>query len=127
MKAKIFAASCEDGKVMIEGFEIEATILSEGVGSSTGIVILEGSTAFYISKSSTDLKGTLESTIAAFESSSDALTTVANTLTAIGTGMTGPTTAPPGALPGNVAQINAAVADLDSARSDLESILEELK
>ena len=36
--SRILEASCVDGKVTVEGLEIEATILSEGVGSSEGIV-----------------------------------------------------------------------------------------
>ncbi len=59
--SKILEASCVAGVVSSEGKPVAGTvILSEGVGSSEGVLILEGGERFYISKTSPDLKTTIE-------------------------------------------------------------------
>lgn len=63
---KALAASCAQGKVTCQGVEIApVTILSEGVGSSTGFLFIDESSAFYVAKTSPDLNTTLEKLIAA--------------------------------------------------------------
>jgi hypothetical protein len=112
---KILEATCDDGKVMVGEYELDAesvTIIGGGIGESTGVVFIDGDKVYYMASSSPDIAKLLDSVI-------EALTKTANTLTAIGAGMTGPTTAPPGALPGNVADINAAIAELNTLKGDL--------
>jgi len=111
--SKILQATCISGVVSYEGFPVEAEILSEGVGESEGVLILQGDKAFYIASNATDLKTTLEKL-------TNALTKVTETLTAIGAGMTGPTTAPPPTLAANVVTINLAVTELTTLMGALK-------
>lgn len=111
--SKALNASCESGSVTVEGQEIPATILSEGVGSSTGIVILDKDKVYYIPNRASDLKDTLTSVVSALQQ-------IATTLTSIGAGMTGPTTAPPPTLATDVAQINTLASQLDTLKGQLK-------
>jgi hypothetical protein len=111
---KILEATCEEGVVSSEGVEVPgAQILGEGVGASSGALLLQGSERTYIPKTSPDLKQTLEKVAAA-------LNTIAETLTSIGAGMTGATTAPPGDLVTKVTEIQGVA-------TDLETLMEALK
>lgn len=111
--SKILQATCKTKSVKWEGAPVEAEILSEGNGESTGVLLLEKDKAFYLTSNATDLKLTLEKLI-------DALTKVTETLTAIGSGMTGPTTAPPPTLATNVTAINAIVTELTTLKGNLK-------
>lgn len=53
---KILPASCQGGVVTVEGQVVEAEILSQGVLPSTGILILDGSTARYLTTATLDLR-----------------------------------------------------------------------
>lgn len=110
--SKVLVASCENEKVTVEGKEVEATILSQGKASSTGIVVMDGDKVYYIALMGADLITTLEKTSAALEK-------IASTLTDIGSGMTGPSTAPPPTLGTSVAEINAIVSELDQLKDNL--------
>ncbi len=59
--AKYFEATCSASVVSIDGFIVDATILSQGTHSSTGIVIIDGATAVYIASSALDVKTLIES------------------------------------------------------------------
>jgi hypothetical protein len=112
--SKVLEAICVGGVVTSEGVPVPAAdILSEGVGASSGVLILDRDLAKYIAKTSPDLKSTLEIL-------SSALTTIATSLTSIGAGMTGPTTAPPPTLAVDVAQITLAVTELDALKEILK-------
>jgi hypothetical protein len=75
--SKMIDATCVGGVVTAEGVPVSvATILSEGVGASTGVLILDEAKTSYIAKTSPDLKTTLEKL-------SSALTAIASALTAI--------------------------------------------
>jgi hypothetical protein len=111
--SKILEATCEAGVVTSQGVAVEATILSEGMGASEGVLVLEGVQASYITSNASDLKTTLEKVV-------NALTKIGETLTAIGGGMTGPSTAPPPALPANVAEINSLIAELSTLKENLK-------
>lgn len=64
--SKALSATCSNGEVTCEGVVIEdAEILSEGVGESEGVLLLEEGKQTYIAKTSPDLKTTLEKVIAA--------------------------------------------------------------
>lgn len=58
-------ASCKNKKVEHEDREVDALILSEGEGESEGALILDQDRAFYIAKTSEDLKQTIEHLISA--------------------------------------------------------------
>jgi hypothetical protein len=111
--SKTINASCAAGVVSVDGNPVVAEILSEGVGSSEGVVILDKEKAFYITSNATDLQTTMEKI-------ASALTKIGETLTAIGAGMTGPTTAPPPTLAANVVQINLIVTELNTLKAALK-------
>lgn len=73
---KILEASCVAGVVQVGSLPIAgATILSEGVASSEGILILQGGDGkFYVAKTSPDLKTTLEKVASALTQIAAALT-----------------------------------------------------
>lgn len=112
--SKVLSASCSQGKVTAEGIVVTtAEILSEGVGSSEGVLILEEDKQTYVAKTSPDLKTTIEKTVAA-------LNKVASILTAIGAGMTGPTTAPPPTLATDVTELIATATELETLKGMLK-------
>lgn len=60
--AKILPATCEAGIVTIESHVITpATILSEGVKSSSGIAIIDEEKVSYVTSNSSDIKDLIES------------------------------------------------------------------
>lgn len=120
--SKTLAATCNANVVLVDGLPLPATILSEGVAPSEGIVVLDESAAYYLAKTSPDLKTALEQTVAALAQAKTAFDTIATTLTSIGAGMTGGTTAPPGTLSTNVTTINTAATALDTARAALNTL-----
>jgi hypothetical protein len=118
--SKVLEASCEESVVEVEGEELDAAqteIISEGIGASEGIVLLQGGKAYYLAKTSGDLKTTLQKLTAALEKISDALGNIdsAGYLIAATGGVPG--------VPLNAANISA----IDSAKSDLDDLLGALK
>ncbi len=115
--SKIFEAECEDGEVTIPEIDDalcpEASIVSEGVGASTGFLLISQGKKIYLAKISPDLK-------TAIDKAASALSTIASTLTSIGAGMTGPTTAPPPTLAASVSSINAVVSELNTLKDNLK-------
>ena len=64
--SKVLDATCVDNKVTCEGVEVpNVTILSEGVASSSGLLILEENKKTYVAKTTPDLKAALELIISA--------------------------------------------------------------
>lgn len=121
-------ATCSGKEVTAAGVVVEnAVILSEGEGESSGILLLEGDKPKYITSNATDLKTTLEKTVAALNKTSETLIKISTTLTSIGAGMTGPTTAPPGTLATDVADIVSKANELTATASELETLKGALK
>lgn len=116
MKTKIFTATCENGEVKVGNVVVEATIESEGVGASQGLMIIEGDRAYYFAKTSPDLKLTLEKVIAALEKVSDALTSHDTAGYLIGAAMAVPS--PPIAT-ASIAAIDSAVDELTTLKGEL--------
>lgn len=110
---KVLDATCVDGKITIEGQEVEGEVLSAGVAESEGQAILEGSKVVYIANTVSDLELLIEKV-------AESLTKIANTLTSIGAGMTGPTTAPPPTLAMAVAEITAISTELTELKDNLK-------
>jgi hypothetical protein len=74
---KALSASCIAGVVTVEGVPIPgAVILSEGVSSSTGYVIIDEADIYYVAKTSPDLKTTIGTV-------SQRFTDIANMFTAV--------------------------------------------
>lgn len=97
--AKIVQASCAAGIVTIQGIPLdEAEILSEGVGDSEGIAIIDEDKVYYVASSALDLKDGITKL-------SSMLTDIQTIITSIGAAMTGPTTAPPPTLATGLASL----------------------
>lgn len=107
-------ATCVAGVVTAGALPVtSAAIQSEGIASSSGILLLDGDKAFYLAKTSPDLKTTLEKI-------ASALGQIATTLTSIGAGMTGPTTAPPPTLAADVAALTVIQTQLSVLKEALK-------
>jgi hypothetical protein len=75
---KVLSASCVGKVVTVESVPItDATILSEGNGSSSGIAVIEQDKTTYISSNATDLKALIQSLI-------DCITQINLAFTALG-------------------------------------------
>lgn len=112
--SKMLEATCAGGVVTAEGVPVPAAdILSEGVGSSSGVLLLDEDTAKYLTSNASDLKTALTKI-------NSALSEISSALTALAAGMTGPTTAPPPTLPASVAIITAKVAELAILKESLK-------
>lgn len=111
--SKAIAATCSGGIVKAGSLPVAgALVLSEGVGSSSGVLLLDEGRATYLAKTSEDLKATLEKIAAA-------LSQIATALTAIDAKPVG--TLPP--APGSA----AAIAQITSIQAELTALKGVLK
>lgn len=112
--SKILNATCQGKIVKVDGTAVpDAAILSEGEGSSVGVLVLDDGRKVYITSSALDLKETLQKV-------SDALSQVATALTSLDSKPVGGTgSAPVPTVGGNVTAINQAKAALDTLRGAL--------
>lgn len=111
---KAIEATCIGGIVKVGVVPVlTAEILSEGIGASSGVLIMDEDRQAYVAKTSGDLKTTLDRV-------ATALGQIASVLSSIGAGMTGPTTAPPPTLAAGVAQITAIQAELAILKETLK-------
>lgn len=112
--SKTLAATCSGSAVKVDGVAVpSAVILSEGVGESTGVVLLDEDKAFYLAKISPDLKTAIERTIEGLEAAKTALTETATVLPII-------------AAPGTTAAATAAAAQITSAVGSMTSAISAL-
>jgi hypothetical protein len=105
-----------------------ATILGQGVGASTGIVIFDGINAFYIPDISGDLKTTLEQVVAALTQVKTALDQIGSAFTTIDgqpTGGTGSAVVP--TVTANVTAISTAGTAVETAKTALNTLKGALK
>ncbi len=120
--SKFVSATCEGGVVTADGVSVASvTILGEGVGPSSGVLVIDEDQLTYIPKTSPDLDGTLEKVIDALQAASDGLGSASSGLTALA-----PIADP---IAGPLAIISA-VAGLDSAQASIgtaKTALQELK
>lgn len=113
--AKILAATCQAGVVKVGNLSVgTATILSEGVASSEGTLILDGERRTYLAKTTPDLISTLEKI-------ADALNEIGSALAALDLKPTGGV----GAVP--VPAVVANVAAISALRTQLTSLKEALR
>jgi hypothetical protein len=74
---KVLQATCEGGVVTVEGQEITPDlILSEGVGASSGVLIIDADKSYYVAKTSPDLKSAITSLVAILDQAIVVLTTL---------------------------------------------------
>ena len=112
--SKVLEASCVGNVVTCEGLVLDgAEILSEGVGDSEGIVLIDGEKIYYIAKTTPDVADTIEKV-------AEMLTSIKLILTSIGSGMTGPTTAPPGTLVADLLALQLKITALETLGSNLK-------
>ncbi len=121
--SKALEATCVAGVVTSEAVPVPgAVIMGEGVGSSSGVLILDEEKKLYFPKTSPDLDATLAQIITALGKTTDAINKVAAIATSIGAGMTGPTTAPPPTLAVDVAALTALGVEVTAAKVQLETL-----
>ncbi len=126
--SKVLSATCLAGVVKVGLLPVpEAIILSEGLGASTGVAVIDEDEVTYIAKTTPDLNSTLDQLIDSLDKIASTLNTIATSLTSIGAGMTGPTTAPPPTLAANVASIVTNAIAITAAQTQLEALQEVLK
>lgn len=141
--SKILAATCVTGVVTCEGVVVNvAEVLSKGVGSSSGLLFLQGDKAYFIPSSATDIEATLTQVIAALgqvktalDKTVSALTHAATASTAIDgkpTGGSGSAVTPVGTseitgIGTDTALITTAATAIDSAKSALTTLKGQLK
>lgn len=133
--SKVLEATCEAGVVTCQGVPVpDVIILSEGVGDSTGILILQAGKAYYVVKGSPDLDETLENLInalgqivTAYNQAVTGLNKAVTALTQAGTGMglidakptggSGSASTPVAA--GNITAIGTNAADITAAAGQI--------
>jgi hypothetical protein len=126
--SKVLSATCEAGVVKVEGLAAtDVIILAEGLGASTGVLIMQDGQAYYVPYAAIDLKNTLIKIDSTLTNVIDAINKIGDTLVTIGSGMTGPTTAPPGTLAADVLIIKNYAAVLGTVKTDFAAIKDELK
>jgi hypothetical protein len=121
--SKIFAASADSsGKVTVGGVQIpEAVILSEGKAASSGLLILEGGTCWYVPTDVSDLKTTIGKVI-------DVITDIVSSLNSVNTALTSLSAVPVGAwtppptLATSVTSITTQVTDLTAIKTALNTL-----
>lgn len=129
--SKTLNASCTAGVVQVGSVPIVADILSEGVGSSEGIAVLDENKAFYLAKITPDLKQTLERLMEVLEQVKNGLDSAANALTTLDTngfliGATGAVPSPPVAA-SDISQITAASGQVEAISSQIQALSESLR
>ncbi len=124
--SKVLEAVVSGGAVKVGSVTVEAVIFSEGASDSQGLLILDELGAYYLAKTSPDLKTTLEKAIDAIQDIESALTEVATALTAIAAVPSGWVTPPP-TVAANVAQILAKVVEVTASRTALNTLKGALK
>ncbi len=112
--SKILEANCALGVVTVDGIPVAAAdIMTEGMGASSGILIMDEDEVKYLTSNASNLKTTIEKL-------SSSLTTIATALTSIAAGMLGPATAPPPTLPANITTLLTTVAELTVLKETLK-------
>lgn len=130
--SKALPASCVGGIVTAGGVPVPAAdILSEGVGPSEGVLILDEDEAKYIAKTSPDLKATLEQLISALDKTVEALGKASSALTGLDTAgfliaATAGVPSPP-LQAANIAGITTASAEITAAKVQLTALKGMLK
>lgn len=116
--SKILDATCESNVVLVQGIQVPvARVLSEGIGPSEGVLLMEEDKATYITSSAEDLKETIEKLIQALSDVTTALTAI-DTRTYI-MAVSGGTVGAPVATAA-IAQVASTIAELSSLKEVLK-------
>lgn len=111
--SKALDATCSNGVVKVGSVTVPgAAILSEGIGSSSGVMIMDEDRATYIARTTPDLKTALEK--------------IATALTQIATALTALDSKPLGTLAPSPSSATA-IAQITSIQADLTTLKEALK
>ena len=102
------------------------TILSEGAGSSEGILLLQGGDAYYVPSTADDLKSTLDQLSTALGQVTTALGQITAALTTLDGKPLG-TLSPAPAVAGNVAAITSASTAITAAKTEIDELKEILR
>ena len=122
------ATADEDGKVFVNGVEVEAAlIVSAGKQASSGILLIDQELALYFPSNATDIAETIDNAIKIIDDAADAITKIGTVFTSVAAGMTGPTTAPPPTIAADVAELNSKVTSLNQTKADLTELKGKLK
>lgn len=124
--SKVLPASCAAGVVLAGVPPLPlpaATVLSEGVGPSEGIAILDEDTVFYVPDTTPDLKATLDSLVNVLTQVKAALDKAVSALTTIDSKPTGGTgSAPTPAATVDIAAITTAATAIDGLKTTLSTL-----
>jgi len=114
--SRILEARCDaSGKVFVNDHEVtDAVLTTDGAQASTGILVVDGALAVYLTSSVSDLTTTIEKTASALGQIAAALTT----LDAKPVGGSGSAPAP--AVSGQVTNIQTAQTELESLKGALK-------
>lgn len=130
--SKVLNASCEAGVVTCQETVVEeAELFSEGVAASEGLLIQDKDKAFYIAKTSEDLKITLQKLVTTLTRVSTALEKTADALTSLDTAgfliaATGGTPSGPVAA-SDITAIGTAQGQIDTLKDELDTLRTNLK
>lgn len=105
---KMLDAVCENNVVTSEGVTVAAEILSEGVGSSEGVVLLDGPKAKYLTSNATDIKDSIEK-----------MSEILQQLVTILSGLDGVTNSP-GAQAGAISSLSALNDEFEALKDTLK-------
>lgn len=131
-------ASCVGGVVTADGVPVVAAVpLSQGIGQSSGVLLLDGDNAAYLADTSPDLDATLQQIISALDKTVTALGKCHDALSSIdgagyviavipGSGGASGTPSPPVAASA-IAGITTASADITAAKTQLQTLKAQLK
>lgn len=112
---KALNATCAASVVSIGGVPVPgATILSEGVGSSSGVAYIDADKVYYVAKTTPDVKTLLEKVVAAITE----LTTALTAIDAKPVGGTGSAPAPGAAA--NIANLTAISVQLNTLKAAMK-------
>ncbi len=116
------------GVVSVDGLVLPgAVILSEGAAASEGLAVLDGENVWYLTKTSPDLKSTLDNLIDVLSQLKTGIDKIGDTFTDVGLGMAGSSTAPPPTLGASVTAIKATATAIDAIKTDLQTLTDGLK
>ena len=119
--SKMIEASCVAGIVTAGGVPVPvATKLCEGVGASTGVLILDEDKADYIAKTSPDLKTTLTKIVSILTQLTTALTVIDAKVLVTTCGAGAGSTAPLPLATANIASITVIQAELSILKETLK-------
>jgi len=106
--SSVLQATCEAGVVTVDGKEITPTlVLSEGVQSSQGVLIIDGDKSYYVAKTSLDLIAMIESLVEIITQ----VATVATTLDGV--------TVSPGTATAAITQLNLLKTQFEATKDQL--------